>query len=181
MLDDGDVHEIPSRADANVRSEDAAAAGESIEKALCAARELLSMDIAWVAEFRHGKKIFRSVEGDGQSFGFCEGQEMPLDCTYCQRVVDGLAPSVIPDTASEPAVRDLDVTVSSRIGSYVGVPIELVDGTVYGTLCVASHRPSGDLTARDADFLREVARRVAATLEELRLGSADGSPPCAGD
>lgn len=160
--------------------EDAVVAGASIEKALCAARELLSMEIAWVAEFRAGKKIFRALEGDGRSFGFSEGDEMPLDCSYCQRVVAGVAPNVIPDTASEPAVCDLDVTLSSRIGAYAGVPIELGDGTVYGTLCVASHGPRGDLDARDAEFLRGVARRVAGMLEELRLGPVDGASRHAG-
>lgn len=180
-MDFEDVQGTRRELEDGVDFEDAVvAAGESIEKALCAARELLSMEIAWVAEFRAGKKIFRALEGDGSSFGFCEGGEMPLDCSYCQRVVAGVAPNVIADTASEPAVRDLEVTLSSRIGSYVGVPIELGDGTVYGTLCVASHSPRGDLDARDAEFLRGVARRMAGTLEEMRLGPFDGASRPAG-
>lgn len=153
---------------------EAAAATERVEKALRAARELLGMEIAWIAEFKDGQKIFRIVDGDHDSFGFCQGDAMPLDATYCRRVVQGAIPSVIPDTAAEPGVRDLPVTQGARIGSYVGVPIELFDGTVYGTLCVASHRPSDELAQRDADFLRGLARRVAGELEDLRTGSADG-------
>ena len=152
----------------------AEAAGESIEKSLSVARELLSMDIAWIAEFRDGKKVFRIVDGDDRSFGFSEGDAMPLDRSYCQRVAEGTIPNVIGDTSAEPGVRDLEVTVSARIGSYIGVPIELVDGTVYGTLCVASHRPSNELAARDADFLRGVARRVATELEDMRMSAAYG-------
>jgi GAF domain-containing protein len=149
-------------------------AGESIEQSLCVARELLSMDIAWIAEFRDGRKVFRIVDGDAPSFGFSEGDAMPLDRSYCHRVAEGTIPNVIGDTASEPEVCDLDVTASADIGSYVRVPIELDDGTVYGTLCVASHRPSDELAERDADFLRGVARRVAADLEDMRISAVDG-------
>jgi GAF domain-containing protein len=134
---------------------------------LRAARELLGMQIAWIAEFRGGQQVFRRLDGDAESFGFSEDGEMPLGGTYCQRLTLGTIPSVIPDTALEPAVRDLEVTASAGIGSYVGVPIE-VDGTLYGTLCCASHRPNGDLTEQDVNFLRVLSRRVATELEELR-------------
>jgi GAF domain-containing protein len=155
--------------DRDALSEGAAAARDCIERSLRAARELLGMDIAWIAEFRHGQKIFRIVDGDGDSFGFYEGDAIALDRSYCQRVVLGTTPNVIRNTALEPGVRDLEVTATARIGCYVGVPIELVDGTVYGALCVASHGPSDDLADSDANFLRRVARQVAADLEEIGM------------
>jgi GAF domain-containing protein len=138
------------------------------------------MDIAWIAEFRDGQQVFRAVEGDGASFGFSEGGEMPLDGTYCQRVTVGAIPNLIPDTAAEPGVRDLEVTATAGIASYVGVPIQLVDGTTYGTLCCASHRPNTELTEQDVNFLRGLSRRVAGELEGMRFGPADspsGSTP----
>jgi GAF domain-containing protein len=148
---------------------DLVAAGQRIEDSLRAARELLGMDIAWIAEFRDGKKVFRTIDGDGDSFGFSEGAEMPLDGSYCKRVVLGTIPNLIADSAAEPGVRDLEVTASAGIASYVGVPIQLVDGTVYGTLCAASHRPNGSLTERDVEYLRGISRRVAAHIEDLRI------------
>ncbi|MEA2495460.1 MAG: hypothetical protein QOJ29_3371 [Thermoleophilaceae bacterium] len=147
--------------------------GQSIEDRLRTARELLGMDIAWIAEFQGGKKVFRTIDGDGDSFGFAEGAAMPLDGSYCKRVALGVIPNVIPDTAAEPGVRDLEVTLAARIGAYVGVPIALVDGTVYGTLCVASHRPNGDLSERDLKFLEGIARRVADIVEEERAAVAE--------
>jgi GAF domain-containing protein len=149
---------------------DATTVAETIEKSLRSARELLGMQIAWVAEFSDGNQVFRSIEGDGESFGFSEGMEIPLDGSYCQRMVLGTIPNIVPDSSSEPEVRDLEVTASARIASYVGVPIELVDGTVYGTLCCASHRPNGELSDQDVDFLRGISRRVAGEIEQLRLG-----------
>jgi GAF domain-containing protein len=152
---------------------EAAAVSECVERSLRVARELLSMDIAWIAQFQNGRQVFRIVEGDGDSFGFHEGDSMPLDRTYCQRLVYGAIPNVIQDTSAERGVRDLDVTVTAGIGSYIGVPIELQDGTVYGTLCAASHRPS-ELAEREADYLRGVARRVASELEDIGISPAAG-------
>jgi GAF domain-containing protein len=149
------------------------AVGRSIEDRLRAARELLGMDIAWIAEFRDGKKVFRTIDGDGDSFGFAEGTSIPLDGSYCKRVALGVIPNVIPDTAAEPGVRDLEVTLAARIGAYVGIPIALVDGTVYGTLCVASHRPNGHLNEGDVRFLEAIARRVADIVDEERAAIAD--------
>jgi GAF domain-containing protein len=80
---------------------------------------------------------------------------------------------LIQGTSSEQAVRDLDVTLSAGIGSYIGVPIERQDATVYGTLCAASHRPS-ERAEREADYLRGVARRVAMELEDIGITPADG-------
>jgi GAF domain-containing protein len=140
--------------------------GERIEHALRSARELLGMQIAWVAEFREGMQVFRRVEGDARSFGFAEGGEIPLDETYCQRLVAGEIPNVVRDTAEEAGVRYLEVTRSAGLGSYIGVPIE-VDGSVRGTLCCASHLPNARLSDEDVKFLRGLSRRVAAELEEL--------------
>jgi GAF domain-containing protein len=146
---------------------------ETVERSLRAVRELLGMEIAWIAEFEEGKKVFRAVDGDGASFGFSVGDRLPADETYCHRVVQGVAPGVIPDTQAEPAVRDLPVTARAGIGSYIGVSIDLPDGTVYGTLCCASHRPNHALGERDLGFLRRVSRRVA---EQLEAGRYDEQP-----
>jgi GAF domain-containing protein len=154
------------RHDVNRLPEDATNAGQTIEEALRAARELLGMQIAWIAEFRDGKQVFRVLDGETASFGFSDGGEMPLNETYCHRLAQGSIPNAIPDTAAEPMVRDLEVTATAGLGSYVGVPIER-DGTVYGTLCCASHRPNSGLTEQDVNFLHSLSRRVATQLEEL--------------
>jgi GAF domain-containing protein len=151
----------------------AAAVSECLEESLRVARELLSMDVAWIAEFKDGDKVFRVVDGDAGSFGFWAGRSMPLEESYCHAVAGGALPNVIPDTAAEPRVARMAVTRRARIGSYIGVPIELGDGTVYGTLCAASHRPS-ELADRDADYLRGVARSVAAKLQDIGISPASG-------
>ena len=141
---------------------------ESITQALRAARELLGMQIAWVAEFREDTTVYQLVEGDQDAFGFARGAEGPLDGTYCARLIKGEIPQAIPDTSALPAVRDMEVTRRLGMRAYVGVPIELGDGTVYGTLCCASQEATGQMSEHDLNFLRRISRRIAGQIDELR-------------
>ena len=88
-----------------------------------------------------------------------------LDDTYCQRIVDGRLPRVITDTSLHPAAVELPVTAAVGIGSYVGVPVTLADGSLYGTLCCLSPTPDPSLSERDAEFLVAVAASMSRVLE----------------
>ncbi len=148
-------------------SEEGRVTMEHVTRALRAARELLGMQIAWIAEFRDDKQVFQMVDG-ADSFGFVEGTGTPLDDTYCVRLARGEIPEAIPDTAAVPAVAELEGTKRARIGAYVGVPIELSDGTVFGTLCCASHTTTGPVSQHELNFLRRISRRIAGQIDELR-------------
>jgi signal transduction histidine kinase len=139
-----------------------------VERALVAAKEELGMEVAFVSEFAEQSMVFRKLVGDAESFGWREGEGVPLGDTFCRLLVEGRLPSVIPDAKSDRRVRVLDVTGEARIGSYVGVPIRFSDGHLYGTLCALSHSPDPSLKERDARFLRVLARLVAEQLERER-------------
>ena len=151
----------------------AAERSSEIEKALAAARELLEMDLAYVAEFHDGHQVFRALEGDAQSFGVEEGGGIPLGESFCQRVVDGRIPNVIADAQGDDRVRDLPVTREAGIGAYIGVPVEFSTGRVYGTLCCLSHSRDGVLGPRDIRFMQVLARMVGDQLERQELERAN--------
>lgn len=140
-----------------------------VGRTLAAAREQLGMDVAFVAEFSEGRLAFRSVEGDDGSFGFEEGGSLPLEGSYCRRLVDGRIPGVIPDAREDERVNRLEITRTADIGSYVGVPLRFSDGKLYGTLCCLSHSPDPSLRERDARFVGVLARMVAEQLEREEL------------
>jgi DNA-binding CsgD family transcriptional regulator len=107
------------------------------------------------------------------SFGpIHEGAELPLDQTYCERVIKNFVPGVIPDTAQEDLVRRLDVTEQADIGSYVAIPIHLSDGTLYGTLCCLSHAPGTLLDEQDLRFARLLGMLAAHQIERQNLTDA---------
>ncbi len=57
------------------------------------------------------------------------------------------------------------MTGEAGIGSYVGIPLRLSDGSVYGTLCCASHSPDPWLARRDLGLMGRLAARLVANLE----------------
>ena len=140
-------------------------ADDAVNRTMALAREVLGMDVAFVSRFTRDRMLFHALEGDADSFGWHEGGGVPLEGTFCKRVVDGQLPSVVPDAKNDERVNGLEVTHEADIGSYVGLPLRFSDGRVYGTLCCLSHTSEPQLGERDARFLSVLARLVAEQLE----------------
>lgn len=123
------------------------------------------MDIVYVSQFVGDWQFFPGVAGDPASFGVDPGPGLPLGITYCAQMVAGQLPRFIPDTRLEPGVRDFPATQRARIGSYIGVPLRLTDGTVFGSFCCASHEAQPELTARDVHFMEVLADLLTSELD----------------
>ncbi len=141
----------------------------TLEGALEAVREFLGMEVAFASEFVEDQQIFRVLRGDGESFGVHEGFQMPLEQTYCQRVLAGRLPNLMPDVRGDERSAAIPVPEAASVGAFVSVPITFVDGRFYGTLCAASHNPQPSLDYRDLQFLHVFARLVADQIERDQL------------
>lgn len=109
-----------------------------------------------------GKPSVATLEGEGSAVRV--GGSDPEEESYCYHIVGGRLPQVIPDTGALQETAGLAVTHELGIGSYIGVPIVLPGGRLYGTLCCLSHKPRPGLQRDSADILRGVALAVAAKL-----------------
>lgn len=145
--------------------------GGLIGDLLCALREHLEMDVAFVGEFTDGRRVFRYVEGELAEGTIAPGEGDPLESTYCQRIVSGALPSIVSDVTVEPAIADL--VESYPVASHLGVPITFPDGRIYGTLCCASTAPR-DLGRGDLAALSIVADVVTAQLVRIEEHLEDG-------
>lgn len=156
-------HPLPGR-DRETLDQIAAARDEdTIERALDAARLRLGMDAAYVSVVDSKRQLITDLAGDGEALGFCAGTELPVEKTYCARMLNGELPNVVPDTSAEPAVRELEAT--ANVGAYVGVPVRLADGSVHGTLCCASAAPRRELGDAELAFMRVLAGMVATRID----------------
>jgi response regulator RpfG family c-di-GMP phosphodiesterase len=132
-----------------------------VDPILTRVREELGMDVAYLTEFGAQAQTIRQVSSaEGGPIGIEEGLEVQLAESYCQRVVDGRLPSVVPDTAQNPVTRDLAVTDDAGIGAYVGVPVRFPDGALYGTLCCVSGSDRPELAERDIAFMQVLSRML---------------------
>ncbi len=137
----------------------------SIERAVASARELLGMDLAYIAEFKGSDQVFRVTDGDDASFGVGVDTVIPVAESYCQRLLDGRLTNPITDTSAQPEAAALAATEASGVGAYTSVPVVLDNGRFYGTLCCANHTPMPDLTQRDVQMLHVLARLIADQIE----------------
>ena len=154
---------LPARDRATLDQIAAARDEDTIQRALDAARKRLEMDAAYVSVLDSTRQLITGLAGDGEAVGLRPGGEVPIEKTYCARMLNGELPSVVPDTAAEPAVRDLELT--KQIGAYVGMPVRLADGRLHGTLCCASSRPRHELGDAELAFMRVLAEMVAARID----------------
>ncbi|MGH2955785.1 MAG: GAF and HD-GYP domain-containing protein, partial [Solirubrobacterales bacterium] len=132
-------------------------------------RELLDMEVAFVGRITDTEQIYDALRGDAASFGVAEGHSMPLEETYCKRILDGRLPNLIPDARRDDRAAALEVTETVGIGAYASVPLRFSDGRLHGMLCAASHEAKPQLGYRELQFLHVFARIVADVLEREAL------------
>ncbi len=122
------------------------------------AARLLDVPIAMVSLVDEGRQWFKSRYGS-------DIEETPRDMSLCAYAIDGVDVFQVPDAltddrfADNPVVRD-----EPRVRFYAGMPLQLSEGTVVGTLCVIDDRPRRFDEAQ-LDVLRRLGRLVASELE----------------
>lgn len=137
-------------------------ASERVRRLLEVGRRHLGMDFAFVSRMTADEARFLHVEGEGASFpGIEPGSSLSADETYCRHMLAGRIPCAVPDTSVVPEARELQITKVAGIGAYVGVPVVLGDGTVFGALCCVAKQPAEDVDDRDVAFLRMLGELVA--------------------
>lgn len=159
--DHGGSDALDSGADALL----ARSAAATVDELLELVRSYAGVDVAFVGEFSHGRRIIRFACGAGAAATALVDRSHELGQTYCRLIAEDRIPAVIPDVRVLPELRALSVTAELDIGCYVGVPIHLQDGRLYGTLCGFAHEPVDELAADLVWLLRVVAEALARRLE----------------
>jgi EAL domain-containing protein (putative c-di-GMP-specific phosphodiesterase class I) len=123
------------------------------------------MDLAVLAEFSDGDEVIRVIEGDAASFGLQPGAAIPFQDSYSRRLLETPPWGLAPDARSDHRLRDVPVGQLPVVGAYIGVPVALPDGRVYGSLFCLSKSPHPLLDERDVKFLGVLAQLVGEELE----------------
>jgi GAF domain-containing protein len=140
-----------------------AADRDTVDATLELARQVLAMDVAMVSEIDEANEVARYVSGEWPGVGRLVGASLPLEETFCKRMLEGAIGNAVPDVASDERVRDLQFAKALGVGSWIGVPLSPSLGRLYVLCCLA--RESRQLDERDVHVLRG----FAATLDS-RLG-----------
>ena len=109
----------------------------TILEVLCATT---GMGLAAIARVTQGRWVACSVL-DNISFGLSAGNEMDVTTTICSEVRDNLEPVIISDATTDSVYSRHAAPGAYNFKSYIAVPIILVDGGFFGTLCAIDRKP----------------------------------------
>jgi EAL domain-containing protein (putative c-di-GMP-specific phosphodiesterase class I) len=139
-----------------------------LEQVVELAQRYLGVDAVFVAELTSDGEVFRAVAGDTASFQIALDARRAGAGTYSERLVTGEIPNVICDAAHDPRVAHLPITRETPVGSFVGVPLRLTDGTLFGTFCCLNHKPDPGLSEREVRFISMLAELLVEDLDRRR-------------
>jgi EAL domain-containing protein (putative c-di-GMP-specific phosphodiesterase class I) len=147
------------------------AAEQQISDLLRTAKESLHLSVAFLSRLDDETQHLEVVESSGPAaLFFRSGVTQKRQTTFCQAILDGRLPPVIPDVAKNKVAMTLPSSRIPRIRSYVSVPVVLSDGSLYGTFCAAGLTSDQGLTTRDHALMEVLAKAAALVLEPgLRL------------
>ncbi len=90
--------------------------------------------------------------------------ETPLTHSFCQHVVDGNRPLIVPDATLHDLVRNNLAIPDLGVISYLGVPVTLPDGMVIGALAAIDGQPR-DWSQEDLQLLNRFGRVACNQIE----------------
>jgi putative nucleotidyltransferase with HDIG domain len=138
---------------------------------LAAAREVLGMELAYLAELRDTELVLREVDGDTTAYGGVRpGFTLAREYSWCHEMAAGEAPQLVPDADGLPQAAGHPFVKVTGIRAYAGVPVRRRDGSLYGSLCCLSRLPQPQLDERDLRYLDVLARMAGS-----RLDAAEGA------
>ena len=131
----------------------------AIEGLLAAARDVLGMELAYLAEIRETELVLREVDGDTLAYGeVAAGTALPRATPGVNQWWTGEAPQLVRDAESLPQAAAHPFVAATGIRAYAGVPVRRADGSLFGSLCCISRHPQPDLHERDLRYLAVLAR-----------------------
>ncbi|MFT6917752.1 MAG: EAL domain-containing protein (putative c-di-GMP-specific phosphodiesterase class I) [Cognaticolwellia sp.] len=129
-------------------------------------RKHLDMEIAFIAKFIDKERVFKIVDAKNDMLPINVGDSDPIEETYCAKIVDNVLPNIIHNTKENHITNKLPITDKLSIGSYIGVPIKLSTGEIYGTICFYKQSPDDKLNQQDLSFLNAIADIASELIEK---------------
>lgn len=139
-----------------------------VGRALQAARDVLDMEVAYLAHLDDAEQLFQAVLPDTLIPGVETGRRIARNEAYCDRLIAGTISSCVPDTRLHPETADMALT-RAGVRSYVGVPVELPGGRLDGTLCCLSRSPDPRVAEQELRFMRVLARMIGDQLARIEM------------
>ncbi|GAC1597820.1 MAG: hypothetical protein NVS3B21_22740 [Acidimicrobiales bacterium] len=156
----------PERIASAVRLLPRAATVDPLDKLADLAAHLLGAASAQISLLTTDQTV---AGGSGLAEGASSGPTA-LEDSLCAVAASSGVPLMVADAPTDVRVAQLGPVVSGAVGSYLGVPLRALDGSVVGALCVFEPAPR-TWSSSDTALLEMLAPSVVAQLELLALAA----------
>lgn len=102
---------------------------------------------------------------EDQSYDVHSGQLFRWSDSFCSEMVKGNGPRIAPDSAMVAAYSSALISQQLPIRAYIGVPILLSDGTLFGTLCAIHPEPQPATIQGDQELLDMIGMMLSKILQ----------------
>ncbi len=142
---------------------------EAMETVLHAVGEFLGMRTSFLSNISRKDNRLTVVGAHSFEGGLplAAGMEIPLSHAFCDMIASApvLAPLVLEDVRHNPrALAHPSTKAFPGVGSYIGVPVTLTDGTFFGTLCAADAEIQS-FSSQHPSLMIVLARLLATQIE----------------
>ncbi|MFC4101585.1 sensor domain-containing diguanylate cyclase [Paenibacillus xanthanilyticus] len=138
------------------------------------ANEFMPDKLIFLSAMTQTHQLILKVLDDNSGSLIEEGMSVELTGTVCRRVnFAQQRPLIYPDMSKEPCLEEVrDTLREARINSYVGVPIVMPTGDVFGTLC-AVHPEAATFDERSVRMFQRIAKMFSYYLDLERMAFRD--------
>ena len=126
-------------------------------------RQRLDFDLWMVTRTEGNDWITLQVEDHG--YNIKEGSVFCWSDSFCSRMVKGRGPCIAPKVSAIPAYIEAPIGRKVSIGAYIGIPIVLSDGSLFGTLCAIDPNSKPDTITEELPTIELLANLLSTILE----------------
>ena len=137
-----------------------------IQSTLNSARRHLGMKMAYISRVDGDKSHLVYVDAPGFEAAMHPGSVRDVSEVYCQHILDGRVPQLLPDAACHPVTRDMQITHLLPVGAHISVPIRTREGEFSFLFCCLDTEPNSSLNARDIGVVRLFAEIAGAQIAQ---------------
>lgn len=113
------------------------------------------------------------LQSEDHGYGVASGTVLRWADSFCSEMVKGNGPRVAPDSDLVPAYAAAPIGRQVDIGAYVGVPLNTVDGGLFGTLCAIDPSPQPEGIAEEQELVELLAELLSSVLQsDLKAAEA---------
>jgi len=109
------------------------------------------------------------IHSDDTGYGIAPGDVFQWEDSFCCEMVKGNGPRVAPNSDLVQAYANAKINQNTNIGAYVGVPLLLEDGRLFGTLCGIDPEPHPANLMENQELIELLGNMLSTILQiELR-------------